>query len=135
MDSRESPEICRCQHRLLPVLKATLAAAVVVLTPHAVQAGSETSQEARFQRALCAYERNHWPASYEELSALADEGYGPAARMAVLMARLGTPLYATRFEAAEARKQRWLTAATVKWVPNMAPAAATFAAESGSGCC
>lgn len=103
------------------LLKAALAGAVAVLMPHLALANEQATQECRFQQALQAYEQSHWGTAFDVLSLLADEGHVPSARMALLIARFGTPLYATRFEAAEGRRQRWLSVATAEGVPLTAP--------------
>ena len=65
----------------------------------------------RFDAALVAYERNHWPEAYAALSALADSGHPEAARMAHQMQRYGLVLYGREFVASASQvalwKRRW----------------------------
>jgi hypothetical protein len=74
-------------------------------------AGACAGQADDFEQAMQAYERNHWAAAYAGLSALADQGHAPSARLALLMVRFGPQLYASRFEAAAPRRQQWVQAA------------------------
>ena len=61
----------------------------------------------RFDAALMAYERNHWPAAYAELSALADSGHPEAARMALQMRQYGPALYGRWFVASAGQVALW----------------------------
>ena len=62
---------------------------------------------ARFDEALVAYERSHWPHAYRMLAALADEGHGESARIALQMWRHGHALYRTEFQASAQQVERW----------------------------
>ena len=61
----------------------------------------------RFDAALLAYERNHWPEAYAALSALADNGHPEAARMALQMRQYGPALYGRWFVASAGRVAMW----------------------------
>ena len=51
----------------------------------------------RFDDALLAYERNHWPEAYAAFTALADSGRVQSARVAAQLHRSGPRLYGMRF--------------------------------------
>ena len=99
--------------------KALMAVAFVLcllLAANCVQAQTGASSTPptvaqRFDAALVAYERNHWPEAYAALSALADNGHPEAARMAHQMQRYGLALYGREFVASASQvalwKRRW----------------------------
>lgn len=61
----------------------------------------------RFDDALLAYERNHWPEAYAAFTALADSGHVQSARVAAQMHRWGPRLYGMRFAATTAQLALW----------------------------
>ena len=61
----------------------------------------------RFDAALLAYERNHWPEAYAGFTVLADGGHVQSARIAAQMHRWGPRLYSMRFVATTAQLALW----------------------------
>ena len=61
----------------------------------------------RFDDALLAYERNHWPEAYAAFTALADSGHVQSARVAAQMHRWGPRPYGMRFAGTTAQLALW----------------------------
>lgn len=81
----------------------------------AVQAtAADVATEARFQRAMQAYEIQHFQQAYDSLVRLADEGHAEAARIALLMARHGRSLYGSDLQATHLQRQAWLESARAR---------------------
>lgn len=70
------------------------------------------SLEARFDAAIEAYRAGRYPTAYGQMIRLAGEGHGEAARMALLMHRLGARLYGSQWDATPDQIQRWIVLAT-----------------------
>jgi hypothetical protein len=66
---------------------------------------------ARFGHALALLEAGRWPQAFEELSALAHLGHASAARIALMMASRGGPLFGGHFRATASDLARWQQAA------------------------
>jgi hypothetical protein len=60
-----------------------------------------------FVSAVRLYEDGHWEFAFERLTALADDGHAPAAKLALLMLRYGRALYGKSFSARPAQVARW----------------------------
>lgn len=71
------------------------------------------SLEARFDAAIEAYRAGRYPVAYGQMVALAGEGHGEAARIALLMHRYGKRLYGSDWDATPDQIQRWLALATL----------------------
>ena len=85
----------------------SLAAAELVLcTARAVGSAEEHANDA-FASAVRLYEKCHWEFAFERLALLADQGHTPAAKLALLMLRYGSPLYGTNFAAHPGQVARW----------------------------
>lgn len=82
----------------------------------------------RFDAALLAYERNHWPEAYAAFTVLADGGHVQSARIAAQMHRWGPRLYSMRFAATPAQQALWQQLAAD---PATTAAAASASAPSG----
>lgn len=65
----------------------------------------------RFDRAMAAYEVQHFHDAYARLVRLADEGHAEAARIALMMARHGRTLYGADLQASLAQRRQWLGSA------------------------
>jgi hypothetical protein len=62
---------------------------------------------ARFGQALTLLETGRWAHAFEELSALAHAGHTSAARIALMMANRGGPLFGGHFHATRDDLARW----------------------------
>jgi len=87
---------------VLCLLAAASGVQAQAITPSAPPTAAQ-----RFDAALVAYERNHWPEAYAGLSALADGGHPEAARMALQMRRYGPALYGREFFASAGQLEQW----------------------------
>jgi hypothetical protein len=65
----------------------------------------------RFGHALSLLEAGRWPQAFEALSALAHRGHPSAARIALMMASRGGPLFGGHFRATASDLARWQQAA------------------------
>jgi len=61
----------------------------------------------RFQQAIEALETGCWSEAFSALSALANGGHAPAARIALMLARRGTLLFGGTFPATSREKALW----------------------------
>lgn len=102
-----SADLIRAWRRAAWAASAALATASAALAcPTATQPAPSTAGDAEFVQALGEYEASRWPAAYERLGRLADQGHAEAARIALQMWRYNG-LYGTRFDAAAARREQW----------------------------
>jgi hypothetical protein len=69
------------------------------------------AQAARFGHALALLESGRWPQAFEALSALAHDGHASAARIALMLASRGGPLFGGNFRATARDLARWRQAA------------------------
>ncbi len=76
------------------------------------QAGGALDADARFEKAMLAYERNHWDEAYAAFAALADGGDREAARIALLMQRHAKDLYGSALRADPGQVRHWSCLAT-----------------------
>ena len=76
------------------------ARAVATPAPAAPQAPS-------FGRALSHLEAGAWPQAFAELSALANDGHAASARIALMMASRGGPLFGGHYRASTHDIARW----------------------------
>lgn len=72
----------------------------------AAQASSQALDD-RFDDAMQAYERNHWPQAFEAFLQLAEQGHVDAARLVVQMHWQGTSLYGQEFSLTPLQMQRF----------------------------
>jgi hypothetical protein len=72
---------------------------------------AQPTMVARFGHALTLLEAGRWPQAFEELSALAHRGHPSAARIALMMASRGGPLFGGHFRATAQDIARWQQAA------------------------
>ena len=68
---------------------------------------SARTQTARFGLALSLLEAGQWTPAFEELAALAHGGHTSAARIALMMASRGGPLFGGHFHATQGDLTRW----------------------------
>jgi hypothetical protein len=73
-----------------------------------VEQAASSLQDVRFGHAMEHYEANHWQSAFEQFSALADEGHGRSARMALEMWRNGPTLFGQTFAAGTYQRRHWL---------------------------
>lgn len=71
------------------------------------QSSALPSLQDRFELAMQAYETQHFQSAYDQLVRLADEGHAEAARIALLMARYGRPLYGIECAASGTQRVAW----------------------------
>ena len=60
----------------------------------------------RFDEAMQAYERNHWPQAFDAFALLSEAGHANAARMVMQMHRHGPRLYGQQFPLTTLQLQR-----------------------------
>ena len=75
------------------------------------QAPDARALAGRFGHALALLEAGQWAHAFEELSDLADRGHASAARIALMMASRGGPLFGGHFHATQNDLARWRQAA------------------------
>jgi hypothetical protein len=68
---------------------------------------SREAQDARFREAMHMHKVGRWSAAYGRFAVLADEGYAPAARVALEMLRNGPSVYGTTWTAAPSQLAAW----------------------------
>jgi hypothetical protein len=66
-----------------------------------------TAPQPSFGRALDHLEAGAWPQAFEELSALANDGHAASARIALMMASRGGPLFGGHYRACAQDIARW----------------------------
>lgn len=97
-------------------LAVVLGAAVIVFAgaPALAQPASASAAQAsshalddRFDDAMQAYERNHWPQAFEAFRQLAEQGHVDAARLVLQMHWQGTHLYRQQFSLTPSQIQRF----------------------------
>ena len=71
------------------------------------EASPAATADERFGAAVRLYESGHWEQAFRDLSALADLGHAPAAKLALLMLRYGSALYGTTFSTTPGQVARW----------------------------
>jgi hypothetical protein len=86
---------------------ASLAAAELVLRAADSVGDDEERAEAGFIAAASLYKDCHWEFAFDRLTALADDGHAPAAKLSLLMLRYGRSLYGTSFSAGPEQIARW----------------------------
>lgn len=96
-----------CKALLELTLALCLLAAANGVQAQTVAPSTPPTVAQRFDAALVAYERNHWPEAYAALSALADGGHPEAARMALQMRQYGPALYGREFVASASQVALW----------------------------
>jgi hypothetical protein len=74
-----------------------------------VPATSRAAQDARFREAMHLHKMGRWSAAYGRFVVLADEGYVPAARVALAMLRNGPSVYGSNWTAAPSQVFAWET--------------------------
>jgi len=74
-----------------------------------VSPASREAQDARFREAMHMHKIGRWSAAYGRFAVLADEGYVPAARVALEMLRNGPSVYGTTWAAAPSQLVAWET--------------------------
>jgi hypothetical protein len=62
----------------------------------------------RFEQALLSMEQGRPTGAFRVMSELADDGHGPASRIALTLAQRGTALFGGRYPATAAQRARWL---------------------------
>lgn len=96
-------------------LAVALGAAVIVfagapaLAQPASASAAQTSSHAlddRFDDAMQAYERNHWPQAFEAFRQVAEQGHVDASRLVMQMYWQGTHLYRQQFSLTPSQIQR-----------------------------
>jgi hypothetical protein len=65
------------------------------------------AQSPSFGRALSHLEAGAWPQAFAELSALANDGHAASARIALMMASRGGPLFGGHYHASAQDIARW----------------------------
>jgi hypothetical protein len=89
------------------ILKTLSTLTLTAATAAALAQGVAMPDSQRYDAARDEYEIGHFQLAFAEFATLADRGHCDAARMALQMLRHGKPLYATEFQAAPERVQRW----------------------------
>jgi hypothetical protein len=87
--------------------KTTLAVLLALAAAGALAQGIATPEQQRYDVARDQYEVGHFQVAFAQFAALADRGHCESARMALQMLRHGKALYATEFQVALERMQRW----------------------------
>ena len=98
-----------------PLLPFVFAAAFIGMgTPVLAQPTSASTSQAssralvdRFDDAMQAYERNHWPQAFEAFLALAEQGHVDATRLVMQMHWHGARLYGQRFALTALQMERF----------------------------
>ena len=94
--------------RPLPALQSIgLAEASAVLATSLSVGDSDECASTGFAHAVRLYEDCHWEFAFDHLTALADDGHAPAAKLSLLMLRYGRSLYGTNFSACPEQIARW----------------------------
>jgi hypothetical protein len=101
----------RTRSSLILIDVVVVAASVMTLTTAPAQAGEPAGSSERFQQAMAAGETGHRQVAFESFAALADDGHGEAARIAVQRARFGPTLCGQHFAATPDRQSRWVVVA------------------------
>jgi hypothetical protein len=70
-------------------------------------ASEPVSASSRFNDALRLMEEGRSTAAFRIFSALANDGHGPAARIALAMATRGTALFGGRYPSTRGERERW----------------------------
>ena len=78
----------------------------VVAQPAPASAARAQALDERFDDAMQAYERNHWPQAFQAFQQLAEQGHVDAARLVMQMHRHGNRLYGQGFALGPLQVQR-----------------------------
>jgi hypothetical protein len=101
-------------------------AVFAALTTLAALAGSPAQAGAgdeRFIAAMRLYHEDRYAAAYGRMVELADEGHAEAARVALMMLRLGPTLYRSQWSASQDQIQHWQALASRRQAPLVADGA------------
>ena len=82
-----------------------------IARPDPARAVRTIERARRFDEAMRLMEEGRWSASFKRLAALADEGHGPSARIALVFVKRGTSLFGGVFHASSEQRDSWELAA------------------------
>ena len=97
--------------------------AFTALTAFGAAPAQASSGDERFITAMKLYHDDRYAAAFGRMVDLADAGHTEAARMALMMLRLGPALYRNQWSASQDQIQHWLALASRRQAPLVADGA------------
>lgn len=103
--------------KLRRALGGTVLAAMTMVTALSGSPAQAGAGDERFIAAMRLYHEDRYAAAYGRMVELADEGHAEAARVALMMLRLGPRLYRSQWSASQDQIQHWQALASRRQVP------------------